>query len=138
MTNLIGQLITVDTIESFRDDLSIHAGDLPFDMWEIFDKAAFVTSPNSQIISLAKLVSTKDQRQDPAFLAGQKPDPRLTAFDRMVAAGKGFMARRAPLTVIERGDGTYHVLDGNATAQVLMLVGWKQVPVLLERTNYKR
>jgi hypothetical protein len=124
-------MVTVETIESFRGKLDIHPGDLPYDIWQVFDRKAFEACPNARIVPVAKLVGTKDQRQDPSFLAGQKPDPRQTAFDRMVDAANGLIDRREPITVVAKSDGTFHVADGNATAQVLMLVGWKEVPVSL-------
>jgi hypothetical protein len=39
---------------------------------------------------------------------------------------------RAPLTVTANADGTFEILDGNATAQVLMLAGWQSVPVSVQ------
>ena len=123
--------ITVATIESFRDGLNISRGDLPFDIWQVFDRKVFEACSTARIVSVAKLVSLKDERQDPEFLAREKPDPRQRAFDQMVAAAQGLIDRRGPLKVVEKPDGTFTILDGNATAQVLMLAGWKEAPVEL-------
>ena len=37
--------------------------------------------------------------------------------------------QRAPLQVSANGDGTFTIIDGNATAQAAMLAGWKRLPV---------
>ena len=123
--------ITVETVENFRGDLKIFPGDLPFDIWQVFDRKAFEACSTARIVAVAKLVSVKDERQQPSFVGGEKADPRQRAFDRMVAAARGSINRRAPLKAVQKPDGAFHVLDGNATAQVLMLAGWKRAPIEL-------
>jgi hypothetical protein len=124
-------LITVETVENFRGGLNISRGDLPFDIWQVFDRKAFEACSTAQIVPVAKLISTKDERKDPSFLAGQQPDPRQRAFDRMAAAARGLVDRRMPLKAVRKSDGAFHILDGNATAQVLMLAGWEEAPIEL-------
>jgi hypothetical protein len=123
--------ITSETVEDFRGALDIRRGDLPFDVWQVFDRKAYEACSTKRIVPVAKLVSVKDERENREFAAGEKPDPRQRAFDHMTAAGRGVIDRRAPLRVVEKPDGTFHVLDGNATAQVLMLAGWQSAPVEL-------
>lgn len=123
--------ITADTIENFRGGLKISHGDLPFELWQVFDETIFQACATSRIVPLAKLVSLKDERQEPGFVAGGKPDPQQRAFENMLAAARGLIDRRAPIKVVEQRDGTFHIVDGNATAQVLMLADWKEAPVEL-------
>lgn len=121
--------ITTDNIEDFRGVLGIRPGNLPFDMWRVFDRSAFESLGNSLIVPVAKLVSTKNQLLDTRFVTSQKRDPRQIAFERMVAAANGLIERRAPIKAIPKPDGRFHIEDGNATAQVLMLAGWKEAPI---------
>ena len=44
------------------------------------------------------------------------------------AAGSG-RARRKPLSVRDNGNGTYTILDGNATYGAALRSGWSSVPV---------
>jgi hypothetical protein len=110
---------------------------LPFDIWQVFDRSAFDSCASAITVPIERIVSTKDQLMDPKFIAGQKDDPRLTAFRCMTAAAKGETKRRDPITTIRATDGTFLVLDGNATVQVLMLVGWDQAPIQLVRVECK-
>jgi hypothetical protein len=41
--------------------------------------------------------------------------------------------KRAPLDVMALPDGRFLIQDGNATAQALMLAGWTQVPVMVQK-----
>jgi len=124
--------ITVSNIEGFRGTLAIQRGDLPYDMWSIFDVLQFGTGELFRIVSLVDVVSTKNELMDEEYVAGRKRDPRLTAFEWMKKAGEGLAKPRAPLRVREISNG-FEILDGNATAQVLMLAGWTRVPVHLVR-----
>ncbi len=49
----------------------------------------------------------------------------------MVAAARQGLAGRAPLQVTATKGGFFDIVDGNATAQVLMLVAWDKAPVEL-------
>jgi len=121
--------ITAANIEDFRGTIAFGPGDLPFDLWEIFDERTFRAAGDGRIVPLENIVSTKNPLADPRFLAGEKPDPRQTAFDRMVSAGKGLIDRRPPLKAQLSDDGMFYIEDGNATVQVLMLVGWAAAAV---------
>lgn len=121
--------ITCDNIEDFRASLQIRDGDLPFGIWDVFDRSAFESSPTARIVSIERIVSTRDERDDPDYASGAKPDPRQTAFEKMKQAANGLLARRAPIDVREKEDGLLYVADGNATVQVLMLAGWRELPV---------
>lgn len=47
-------------------------------------------------------------------------------------------SKRAPLDVIERGDGTYSVIDGNRTLAALKELGAKNIPVIVHRHPYQK
>jgi hypothetical protein len=121
--------ITTHNIEDYRGELGLRFGDLPFEMWKVFDRSAFAASATGRIVPIRKIVSTKNQLLDPQFIAGQKADPRQTAFKWMTAAAKGETKRREPITATSASDGTFLVDDGNATIQVLMFVGWEEAPL---------
>lgn len=80
-------------------------------------------------VPLSSLISHKNELADPKMVTGEKIDPRQRATDFMVKTIKGEGAPRDPLDVRANGDGTYTILDGNATAQAAMLAGWERVPV---------
>jgi ppGpp synthetase/RelA/SpoT-type nucleotidyltranferase len=95
-------------------------------------KAFVQGSPNTAIVPLASLVVQKDELQDPKFLRGAKADPRETAARAMgweIDGDPRSRKKRDPLSVSDNGDGTFTVVDGNATAQAAMLAGWKNIPV---------
>jgi len=127
MTDTVEQ-ITVENVEQYRGGLTIRVGDLAFPLWTVFDQAAFGQLAVKEIVPLSQIVSTKNQLKDPKFLSGLKQDPRQTAFERMSEAGRGTIAPRAAIRAARCGD-LFTVRDGNATVQVLMLVGWTEVPV---------
>jgi hypothetical protein len=101
-------------------------------MWDIFDKSAFDASPNAKVVLLKHLVSTKDERFDPRYLSRKKDDPRHVALRHMEQAAANRTRKRVPLNVIEDADGLLFVIDGNATAQVLMMAQWLEVPVIIQ------
>lgn len=94
-------------------------------------KKAFTFPAGARMVPLSKLVSPKNELESPRFKAGLKADPRQTAanFITRAIAGEPGIKQRAPLDVSANPDGTYTIHDGNATAQALMLAGWKAVPV---------
>jgi hypothetical protein len=117
--------ITTANIEDFRGDvntaeLAKFAGN---------ETAAFTATDKSQWVKLSKLISNKNELTDPKFLAGQKADPRQKAAQGMLSALRGEGAARKPLTVYRNADGTYTIIDGNATAQAAMLAKWDKVAV---------
>jgi hypothetical protein len=96
-------------------------------------KAFQPNSGNTAVVPLDKLIVTKDELKDPKFLAGKKADPRETAAKAMGWGIDGdprnTKGPREPLSVSDNGDGTFTVVDGNATAQAAMLAGWSRIPV---------
>lgn len=120
--------ITSKNIESFRGALDLKHGDLPYDIWMVFDKDTSIATETC-MATVEKLISTKNQLLDPKFVRGEKKDPRQTAFDFMLGAALGRNTRRAPLKATKKEGGFFLILDGNATAQVLMLVGWTEAPI---------
>lgn len=102
------------------------------DLWRMFDRAQ-LDPQTGRLVSLDRLISTKDELRDPKFIAGQKKDPRQYAIDAMgySLAGdpRNEKGPRAPLDVFANADGTFTIIDGNATAQAAMLAGWKTIPI---------
>ncbi len=88
--------------------------------------------PGGTVVPLSRLVSPKNELHDPKFLAGLKSDPRQNAVTGLTNAFQGLGNKRKPLDVTRNADGTFTILDGNATAQALMLAGWKAVPVIFK------
>lgn len=124
--------ITLANVEEFRGGLKLKTGDLPYDIWQVFDREKFDANPAARLVDIACLVSTKNELLDPKFMRGEKADPRQNAFHFMTAAAAGTNPRRAPLRVVAGGNARFWIIDGNATAQVLMFVGWQKVPVQIE------
>ena len=51
---------------------------------------------------------------------------------------KGEMKKREPFSVVERGDGTYSILDGNKSYSALKELGAKNVPVIVVDRPYNK
>ena len=51
---------------------------------------------------------------------------------------KGEMKKREPLSVVERGDGTYSIIDGNKSFSALKELGAKNVPVIIASRPYHK
>ena len=51
---------------------------------------------------------------------------------------KGEMKKREPLTVVERGDGTYSIIDGNRSYSALKELGAKNIPVEVVSRPYHK
>jgi len=120
--------VDVSTLKASRD------GAIPkmFDLSKL--REAKAAGKVAKIVPIASLVSLKDETQDPKFKAGMKADPRQTAANAMVATYNGLPGskRRAPLDVTDNGDGTFTIIDGNATAQAAMLAGFPFLPVIVQ------
>ena len=71
----------------------------------------------------------------------EKVTPEGTAeamyYMKLRMADKNY-SKRAPLDVIERGDGTYSVIDGNRTLAALKELGAKNIPVIVHRYPYQK
>ena len=118
--------ITSENIEKYRGDLVFEVLETSFKVWDIFDHNKFKILSNTNMISIDKLISTKNQLLDEDYLKGLKKDPRQNAFELMKKASLGEIDKREPLKITN----DFHIIDGNATAQVLMLLSWKgEVPV---------
>lgn len=70
------------------------------------------------------------QSRTPTFSLG-KPDPVDKAISHIqgLALSKSGEKKREPLTVTFNADGTYCVIDGNATVEAAKRLGWKKLPV---------
>ena len=122
--------ITVANVEQYRGNLTLKPGDLGVNVNAIFD---LDNCFEWQMVMIEQVISIKNQLEDPFFKSGEKPDPRHTAFQRMLDAASNLISKRAPLQTMRREtDGKLLVVDGNATVQVLMLVGWEEVPVQIK------
>ncbi len=118
--------ITYKNIEDFRGDLTFQSSDFSFGIWDIFDYQIYQTKGNTKLVSLNKIISTKNQLLDEKFLSGFKKDPRQKAFEFMKKAALGEMEKREPIKVTK----DFYIIDGNATVQVLMLLSWKDnIPI---------
>ena len=51
---------------------------------------------------------------------------------------KGEMKKREPFSVVERGDGTYSIIDGNKSYSALKELGAKSVPVIVADRPYNK
>lgn len=51
---------------------------------------------------------------------------------------KGEMKKREPLSVVERGDGTYSIIDGNRSYSALKQLGAKNIPVIVVSRPYHK
>lgn len=101
------------------------------DMWTFFDDRQFSACENSKIVPLAKLVHTKIHVPDPEVTAGRKPHPVQKAYSYFLRAAvkDPLVSPRKPITVTDCADGKYAIVDGYATVQAAIFVGWKFVPV---------
>jgi len=118
--------IATENIEKYRGDLVFDALEISFKVWDIFDSEKYVNLTDTKMISIDKLISTKNQLLDEDYLKGLKKDSRQNAFELMKKASLGEIPKREPLKITK----DFHIIDGNATAQVLMLLSWKgKVPV---------
>jgi hypothetical protein len=128
--------ITTDNAIEFAENMPVNRVALPEDaVWKVFDRAAYDADPRARLIPVNRVVSRKDERADPKYVAGLKDFPLKTAYKRMVQNAHRKMPEpgRAPINVVEMPDGTFEIEDGNATTQVLMLAGWKRVPAIVQR-----
>lgn len=121
--------ITLCNIDKYLGDLALDIELFPTNIWDVFDERSYRLRDHTDIISLSLVICTKNQLTDPRFLSGEKRDPRQTAYNRMLDASKGLIDKRDPITVAMNKDGTCSIIDGNATSQVLMIMGWKNIPI---------
>ncbi len=94
-------------------------------------------------IAAQHLSTTKDSIIVP--IEKLRPSEKVTAegtaqamyYMKLRMADKNY-SKRAPLDVIERGDGTYTVLDGNRTLAALKELGAKYLPVIVHPYPYQK
>ncbi|MEO8005426.1 MAG: hypothetical protein ABI771_11010 [Betaproteobacteria bacterium] len=89
--------------------------------------AAFASADH--VVPIDALVSIWNATDDVRERNGAECDPRVKAAKRMVSAILGQTPARMPLTVLERSDGKYDVLDGNATLEAAKLARWTRLPI---------
>ena len=82
----------------------------------------------SQIISMDRLRLTEDVTSESIGKAKRN----------MARALKGEISKRKPLTVVNRGDGSYCIFDGNNTYSALKELGAKNVPVTILKVPYQK
>ena len=57
------------------------------------------------------------------------------AGELMLAAHRGEVARRKPVSLCDNGDGTYTLLDGNSTYANALASGWELLPGVVEQVD---
>ena len=118
--------ITTRNIEKYRGNIKLKFSDNSFKIWDIFDFEKYTNLTNATMVPIDKLISTKNQLLDKDYLKGLKKDSRQNAFELMKKASLGKIPKRDPLKITK----DFYIIDGNATAQVLMLLKWKdEIPV---------
>lgn len=88
-----------------------------------------LTTKDTIIVPLEKLRLT--EQINPEFFE------QTMYFMNLRIANKNY-PKRAPLDVIERGDGTYSVIDGNTTLAALKELGAKNFPVIVHPHPYQK
>lgn len=86
----------------------------------------FVTD-GAQMVDVSALVPLRPP-------ADQKKSVKA-AMSYAKAAADGKMDKRKPISVRDNGDGTFSVLDGNATLGMAQAAGWAQLPVTVLHKN---
>ncbi len=128
----IGQPPIDDTVISAE---SLGIDTINEDTWKFFDKKAFGESPNAKLVLVSKLIQAKVHAPDPDVLNGNKPHPVFKAYSYfLILSGRyknPLVMPRKPITVAANPDGTYNIVDGSATVQAAIFVGWKYVPVIV-------
>ena len=66
------------------------------------------------------------------------PEGISHTMDYIEKTKKGEMKKREPLSVIERGDGTYSIIDGNQSYSTLKELGAKSIPVVIVNRPYHK
>lgn len=79
--------------------------------------------PGVRVLDLASLIPRRDPGEDPASVH------RAMIF--AAAARTDRLPRREPVTVSERGDGTYLLLDGTSTYGAAVRAGWRRLPAVI-------
>lgn len=101
----------------------IDRGLMPADLPEQHERYFNMDSADA-VIPVGQLVSTKTAAENEQ---GGGASPK-----RMRAAYDGLLGKRDPITVRQRADGRYDVVDGNGTLTGVTAYGWKSLPVRIE------
>lgn len=101
--------------------------------WTYFDKEKFeAAGENAKYAYAGNVISYKDESQDEKFQnGGLHPVVRAYNFFAKLEAGEKTITPRAPVTVSDNGNGTYTVIDENATTQAIHRLNWKTIPVII-------
>lgn len=81
----------------------------------------FNTEKTQATVPIDKLVSSKSEAEN--------AQSSINAEKIMSQAGRGEVPKRDPIKVTPMADGTYKVVDGNATFTAAQRMGWKDLPV---------
>lgn len=81
-----------------------------------------------KLVAVEKLILTKGP-ENAVLKNGLNPVERAHQFMAALANKIPGAGRRDPLRVRSNSDGTYSVIDGNATTAVAKILGWKELPV---------
>ncbi len=139
--------VTAKTFQLLNSDNSITAESLGIkpikeDTWTFFDKKKFDDSSNSKMVSISKLIQARVHAADPDVLSGKKTHPVQKAYSYfLILSGKDndpLVMPRKPITVTANPDSTFNIVDGSATVQAAIFVGWKSLPVIVVGTNSER
>lgn len=76
--------------------------------------------PGVRFLDLGSLIPRRDPGEDPASVH------RAMVFAAVARAGR--LPRRESVTVSDRGDGYYIILDGTSTYGAAVRAGWRRLP----------
>jgi hypothetical protein len=79
--------------------------------------------PGVRLLDLGSVIPRRDPGEDPASVH------RAMVFAAAARAGR--LPRREPVTVSDRGDGTYLLLDGTSTYGAAVRAGWRRLPAVI-------
>ena len=91
----------------------------------------FHAIPGTEIFEVAQLIHGKREYADaPAHLKSTQ-----TAGRKMREAAQGIIPTRRPISLCDNRDGTYTVMDGNATYAQAVINGWEEIPGVVEQVG---
>jgi broad specificity phosphatase PhoE len=93
--------------------------ELPDDPESYFD----MERPGVRLLDIVNLIPRRDPAEDPASVH------RAMVFAAAARAGR--LPKRGPLTVSDRGDGTFTILDGTSTYGAAVQAKWSVLPVVV-------
>ncbi|MBK7393820.1 MAG: histidine phosphatase family protein [Chloracidobacterium sp.] len=111
---------------------------LPEEPWTTYFEAfpEDAMSDEYRLVPVDKLILMKGAENNSRVGNSLSPVERAHRFMADLANGVPGAGKRVPISVRSNADGTYSVLDGNATTAVAKMQGWKQMPVhIIEDQN---